>query len=285
MLLVSFANNGINGAGILHKNGILPLSPLGYDGAIAFMAAGERARAKAELHLGKVSSSELLPVSSVRLLAPIPRPPKVLCVGLNYRDHAIEAKMEIPAVPTVFIKLSTAVIGSGDSIVVPTFITKPDYEAELAFVIGKGGSRISRDRWREHVFGYTILNDVSARDVQLATSQWMMGKSLNTFAPMGPHVVTADEIPDPHVLDIRLSIGGETLQHSNTKEFIFSVPELVEYISRLVPLEPGDVISTGTPSGVGLGRTPNRWLRAGEEVVIEIEKIGVLRNPVVAEAS
>jgi 2-keto-4-pentenoate hydratase/2-oxohepta-3-ene-1,7-dioic acid hydratase in catechol pathway len=285
MRLVSFAKNGISGAGILHKDDILPLSTLGYDGAIAFMAAGKQALAKAELHLTKVSPAELLPVSSVRLLAPVPRPPKILCVGLNYRDHAIEAKMEIPAVPTVFTKLSTAVVGSGDPIVVPAFITKPDYEAEFAVVIGKGGSRIPRDRWREHVFGYTILNDVSARDVQLATSQWTMGKSLNTFAPMGPHVVTADEIPDPHVLDIRLSIGGETLQHSNTREFIFSVPELVEYISRLAPLEPGDVISTGTPSGVGLGRTPNRWLRAGDEIVIEIEKIGVLRNPVIADAN
>jgi 2-keto-4-pentenoate hydratase/2-oxohepta-3-ene-1,7-dioic acid hydratase in catechol pathway len=285
MRLVSFAKNGITGAGLLHKDGILPLVGVGYDNAIAFIAAGEQARAQAEKHLAKASSAELLPPGSVRLVAPIPRPPRLLCVGLNYRDHAIEAKMEIPAVPTIFIKLSTAIIGSGEPIVVPEFITKPDYEAELAFVIGKGGSRIARDRWQEHVFGYTILNDVSARDVQLATSQWMMGKSLNTFAPLGPHIVTADEIPDPHVLDIRLSIGGETLQHSNTREFIFRVPELVEYISRLVPLEPGDVISTGTPAGVGLGRTPHRWLRAGEEVVIEIEKIGVLSNRVMAEAS
>jgi 2-keto-4-pentenoate hydratase/2-oxohepta-3-ene-1,7-dioic acid hydratase in catechol pathway len=285
MRLVSFAKNGTSGAGILHKDGILPLFILGYDDAIAFMAAGEQARAKAESQLRKASSAELLPLSSVHLLAPVPRPPKILCVGLNYRDHAVEAKMEIPAVPAIFIKLSTAVVGPDEPIVVPAFITKPDYEAEFAVVIGKGGSRIPRDRWQEHVFGYTILNDVSARDVQLATSQWTMGKSLNSFAPIGPHIVTVDEIPDPHALDIRLSIGGETLQHSNTRELIFRVPELVEYISRLAPLEPGDVISTGTPSGVGLGRTPNRWLRAGDEIVIEIEKIGALRNPVIAEAS
>lgn len=150
-------------------------------------------------------------------------------------------------------------------------------------MIGKRARRVSRENWRDYVFGYTILNDVSARDVQLATSQWTLGKSFDTFAPIGPHIVTGDEIPEPQSLDIRLSIGGEILQHSNTRELIFGVPELIEHISRIIPLEPGDIISTGTPSGVGLGRMPPRWLRPGEEVVIEIEKIGTLRNPVVAE--
>src|SRR5215467_1679334 len=190
--------------------------------------------------------------------------------------------MEIPAVPTVFAKFPTAVIGSGAAIMIPPTTQKPDYEAELAIVIGKRGERIPRNHWEDYVFGYTILNDVSARDIQLATSQWTLGKSLSTFAPLGPHIVTRDEVPDPHTLDIRLSIGGETLQHSNTREFIFGVPELIEYISRFITLEPGDIISTGTPSGVGLGRKPPRWLQAGDEVVIEIEKIGILRNPVVA---
>jgi len=191
--------------------------------------------------------------------------------------------MEIPSVPTVFLKLSTAVIGPGAAIKVPIDTQKPDYEAEFAIVIGKGGSHITRKNWREHVFGYTILNDVSARDVQLATSQWTLGKSLNTFAPIGPHIVTQNEIPDPHALDIRLSINGETLQHSNTRELIFGAPELIEYISRFVTLEPGDIISTGTPAGVGLGRTPPRWLRDGDEIVIDIEKIGTLRNPVIVD--
>ena len=187
--------------------------------------------------------------------------------------------MEIPSVPTVFLKLSTAVIGPGAAIRIPVDTQKPDYEAEFAVVIGKGGSHITRKNWQAHVF----LNDVSARDVQLATSQWTLGKSLNTFAPLGPHIVTQNEIPDPHSLDIRLSINGEKLQHSNTRELIFGVPELIEYISRFVTLEPGDIISTGTPSGVGLGRTPQRWLRDGDDIVIDIEKIGTLRNPVVVE--
>ena len=151
---------------------------------------------------------------------------------------------------------------------------------KFAVVIGKRGTHISRNDWEEYVFGYTILNDVSARDVQLATSQWTLGKSLDTFAPIGPWIVTRDEVSYPHTLDIRLSINGELLQHSNTRHLIFSVPELVEYISNLVPLEPGDIISTGTPAGVGLGRKPQRWLRHGDEVVIEIEKIGVLKNQV-----
>ncbi len=193
--------------------------------------------------------------------------------------------MEIPSVPTVFAKYSTAVIGPGAPIVISSATEKPDYEAELAVVIGKGGERISRANWRSHVFGYTVLNDVSARDVQLATSQWTLGKSLSTFAPLGPYIVTSDEIPDPQALDIRLSIGGDTLQHSNTRELIFGVPELIEHISRFIALEPGDIISTGTPAGVGLGRTPPRWLRHGDEVVIEIEKIGTLRNPVVARSN
>jgi len=282
--LISFIKNGASGGGILKENGVLPLKDLGYSDAIAFIAAGEPAIAAAERIIGKASSRDLLPLSNVKVVAPVPRPPKIFCIGLNYRDHAIESKMEMPAVPTVFAKYSTAVVGPGAPIVLSSATQKPDYEAELAVVIGKGGNRIAREHWEDHVFGYTILNDVSARDVQLATSQWTLGKSLSSFAPMGPHIVTKDEIPDPHTLDIQLSIGGETLQHSNTSELIFRVPELIEYISKFVTLEPGDIISTGTPAGVGLGRTPPRWLRAGEEVVIEIEKIGTLRNPVIAEA-
>lgn len=191
--------------------------------------------------------------------------------------------MEVPSVPTVFAKYASSVIGPGEPIVLSAATQKPDYEAEFAVVIGKRAKRVQRAAWKDCVFGYTIVNDVSARDVQLATSQWTLGKSFDTFAPMGPHVTTADEVPNPHALDIRLSIGGETLQHSNTRELIFGVPELIEYLSSMLTLEPGDIISTGTPAGVGLGRTPPRWLQAGEEVLIEIDKIGTLRNPVIAE--
>jgi len=281
--LISFAKNGGSAAGIVKDEGVFPLAELGFADALSFIAAGEQARSSAERIIGKVSAKTLPHVRNLKLLAPVPRPPKILCVGLNYRDHAQEAKMEIPSVPTVFAKLSTAVIGPGAPIVISAATEQPDYEAEFAVVIGKCGEHISAKDWQNHVFGYTILNDVSARDIQLATSQWTLGKSLRTFAPLGPHIVTRDEIRDPHALGIRLTIGNETLQESNTRELIFSIPELIEYVSRFVLLEPGDIISTGTPGGVGLGRTPPRWLRPGDEVVIEIDGIGILRNPVANE--
>jgi 2-keto-4-pentenoate hydratase/2-oxohepta-3-ene-1,7-dioic acid hydratase in catechol pathway len=153
----------------------------------------------------------------------------------------------------------------------------------LAFVIGKGGFRIPATAWREHVYGYTIVNDVSARDVQFATSQWTMSKSFPTFCPLGPAVVTADEISDPHRLNIGLSIDGVVLQNSNTRELIFRIPELIEYLSSITPLLPGDIVSTGTPSGVGLGRTPKRWLKPGETVTVTVQGLGSLINPVIAE--
>jgi 2-keto-4-pentenoate hydratase/2-oxohepta-3-ene-1,7-dioic acid hydratase in catechol pathway len=156
--------------------------------------------------------------------------------------------------------------------------TQPDYEAELAVVIGRPGYRIAKERWREHVFGYTIVNDVSARGVQLATSQWTLGKSFPTFTPIGPWIVTADEIEDPHRLDIRLTLNDEVMQSANTRDLIFRIPELITHISSIVPLEAGDIISTGTPSGVGLGRNPQRWLLPGETMTIEIEGIGTLQN-------
>ena len=222
-------------------------------------------------------------LASVTLLAPIPRPPKLICVGLNYRDHAAETKMEIPKVPTIFCKFTNVVIGPGQPIVLPRVSNRVDYEAEFAFVIGKGGRHIKASAAMDHVFGYTIANDVSARDYQMATSQWLMGKTFDTFAPMGPWIVTADEIPDPHSLDISLEIAGERLQDSNTREFIFQLPEVIEFISSVVTLEPGDVVLTGTPSGVGFARKPPRFLQSGDEVVIRIDGIGELRNPVVAE--
>ena len=222
-------------------------------------------------------------LADIKLLAPIPRPPKFICVGLNYRDHARETGMPIPTVPTIFNKFTNVVIGPAAPIVLPRVSTRPDYEAEFAFVIGTGGRRISASDALNHVFGYTIVNDVSARDYQMVTSQWLMGKTFDTFAPMGPWIVTRDEIADPHVLDISLEIGGELLQHSNTRELVFGVPALIEYISSVVTLEPGDVIATGTPAGVGFARKPPRYLRAGDEVVIRIQGIGELRNPVIDE--
>jgi 2-keto-4-pentenoate hydratase/2-oxohepta-3-ene-1,7-dioic acid hydratase in catechol pathway len=222
-------------------------------------------------------------LSEVKLLAPIPRPPKFICVGLNYRDHAAEAKQAIPTVPTIFNKFTNVVIGPGAPIVLPKVSSRPDYEAEFTFIIGKGGRYITAANAMDHVFGYTIVNDVSARDFQNASSQWLMGKTFDTFAPTGPWIVTKDEIKDPHELDISLEIGGETLQHSNTRELIFKIPELIEYISQVVTLEPGDIVATGTPGGVGFARRPQRWLKPGDECIVRIEGIGELRNPVVAE--
>jgi 2-keto-4-pentenoate hydratase/2-oxohepta-3-ene-1,7-dioic acid hydratase in catechol pathway len=220
---------------------------------------------------------------SVTLLSPIPRPPKLICIGLNYRDHAAEGNNPIPDVPTVFSKFQTAVTGHRHPIVLPRNSTKPDYEAELAVVIGRGGRHIPESAWREHVFGYTITNDVSARDFQSATSQWMIGKSFDTFAPIGPAIVTTDEIPDPHNLSISLDLNGEVMQNSNTSNMIFGVPRLIAHLSSVFTLEPGDIIATGTPAGVGFARTPRRWLRPGDECRIRVQGIGELINPVVAE--
>ncbi|HVO99802.1 MAG TPA: fumarylacetoacetate hydrolase family protein [Bryobacteraceae bacterium] len=224
-----------------------------------------------------------VPLSEVTLLAPIPRPPKFICVGLNYRDHAIESNMAIPKVPTIFNKFPNSVIGPGATIVLPKETSQPDYEAEFAVVVGSGGRRIPASKAMDHVFGYTIVNDVSARDLQMATTQWLMGKTCDTFAPMGPAIITKDEIADPHNLDISLEIGGEVLQKSNTRELIFKIPELIEFISSVVTLEPGDIISTGTPSGVGFARKPPRYLRDGDECIVRVQGLGELRNPVMAE--
>jgi 2-keto-4-pentenoate hydratase/2-oxohepta-3-ene-1,7-dioic acid hydratase in catechol pathway len=248
----------------------------------AIAAGGPAARTQIDSFLE--SSPASVPLKSVTLMAPVPKPGKFICVGLNYRDHAIETKMEIPKIPTIFSKFSSAVIGPNEAIILPKNSTQPDYEAEFAFVIGQGGRHIPAERWREHIFGYTMVNDVSARDFQMATTQWLMGKTFDTFAPMGPHIVSADEISDPHALDISLRIHDEELQRSNTRELIFKIPELVAYLSSAFTLEPGDVVSTGTPAGVGFARKPPRFLRPGDEVVVRVDQIGELRNPVVAES-
>ena len=275
MKLVSFSvGGGEITPGVLRadEKKIVSLAPLGFASTLDAIKGSFR-----------IDTTDYFEVDEVKFHAPLPNPPRVFAIGLNYRDHAAESKMALPKVPVVFFKMNTAIIGPGEKIVLPKNSTQPDYEAELAFVIGKGGYRIPASAWREHVYGYTIVNDVSARDVQLATSQWSLGKSFPTFCPMGPAIVTADEIADPHELAIGLSINGETLQSSNTRELIFRIPDLIEYISSITPLLPGDVVSTGTPSGVGMGRTPQRWLKAGDEVTVMVGGLGSLTNPVVAE--
>lgn len=279
MKLVSYSIAGgpIRPGALLQETGlVVDLTAAGFADALSVVAAGYAA-------LDKPGAYPTHKLADVHLHAPLPNPPRVFAIGLNYRDHAIESGMEIPKTPVVFFKLTTSIVGPGDAIVLPKNSTQPDYEAEFAFVIGKGGYRIPASAWRDHVYGYTIVNDVSARDVQFATTQWSMSKSFPTFCPLGPAIVTADEIANPHELKIGLSIDGEVLQNSNTRELIFHIPELIEHLSSITPLLPGDIVSTGTPPGVGLGRTPRRWLRPGESVTVTVEGLGSLTNPTVAE--
>ncbi|MGD0630578.1 MAG: fumarylacetoacetate hydrolase family protein [Terracidiphilus sp.] len=279
MKLVSFslADGRIRPGSLLEEgNLVVDLSAAGYADTLAVIAAGITAPEPG-------NTFPAYRMSEVRLHAPLANPPRIFAIGLNYRDHAIESGMEIPTTPVVFFKLATAIVGPGDPIVLPVNSTQPDYEAEFAFVIGRGGYRLAAEEWRNHVYGYTIVNDVSARDVQFASTQWSLSKCFPTFCPLGPAIVTADEIPDPHVLQIGLTIDGEQLQNSNTSKLVFKIPELIEYLSSITPLLSGDIVSTGTPPGVGLGRTPKRWLRPGETVTVTLEGLGSLTNPVVAE--
>jgi 2-keto-4-pentenoate hydratase/2-oxohepta-3-ene-1,7-dioic acid hydratase in catechol pathway len=275
--------SGYSEPAVLSGDEAIGIKGAGFKDLHSVIAGGADAMDRVVRWLDRPPGGERFDAAKLKLLAPIHRPPKIICIGLNYRDHAAESNLTVPETPTVFSKYPTSVIGPGAPIVLPKASTKPDYEAELAVVIGKGGRYISEDAWREYVFGYTIVNDVSARDFQMATTQWMIGKTFDTFCPMGPAIVTADEIPDPHTLAISLSIGGETLQSSNTSNLIFRIPKLIAYLSSVFTLEPGDIISTGTPAGVGFARTPPRWLKAGDEVRVQVEGIGELVNPVVTE--
>jgi acylpyruvate hydrolase len=249
---------------------------------LAFLGGGAASHTQATQALADPPAEAVIDRASVKLAAPIPRPGKIICIGLNYRDHAAEAGLALPDYPVVFAKYANTVIGPGDAIVLPRITEQVDYEAEFGVVIGTTARDVSEADALKYVGGYLPVNDVSARDYQMRTSQWTLGKTFDTFAPMGPALTTADEIPDPQALDIKLTIGDEVLQSSNTRNLIFTVQHLVAYLSSIMTLEPGDVISTGTPSGIGGARTPPRWLRAGETVVVEIEKLGRLENPVVA---
>lgn len=223
------------------------------------------------------------PFVTGRLLAPIGNPSKVICIGLNYRDHALESNSPIPNEPVVFNKFPQAVIGPEDSVVLPAVAHEVDYEAELVVVIGKTARRVRREDAFKHVAGYTVGNDVSARDWQKGRpgGQWLLGKSPDTFAPTGPHLVTADEV-DPHNLKIQLRLNGETMQNSSTKELIFGVDELIAHMSQLFALQPGDLIFTGTPPGVGAARKPPVFIKQGDRMEVEIEGLGILTNPVSA---
>ena len=250
---------------------------------IAFLEAGEAARARAGQVLAAPPPAARHRLADVVLKAPILRPGKIICIGLNYVEHARESRISVPPFPVIFSKYANSVVGHGEPIVIPGAAREPDYEGELAAVIGRRGRRIPEARALEYVAGYMPLNDVSARDWQHRTSQWVIGKTADTFCPMGPALVTADEIPDVQDLWVRTSIGDELLQEGHTSWMIFTVARLIADMSQVMTLEPGDVIATGTPAGVGASRRPPRWLRPGDVVRVEVEKVGVLENPVVAE--
>jgi 2-keto-4-pentenoate hydratase/2-oxohepta-3-ene-1,7-dioic acid hydratase in catechol pathway len=270
--------------GVLGEGNIV--RPLRTDGTMRPFIARLSEVEPSELELATwVEDAEGWPLEEVVLLSPLTDPEKIICIGLNYHDHVIESGMKVPSVPVLFPKYSNCIAAHEQSIAIPAEVTQCDYEVELAVVIGKEAKRVSREEAMDYVFGYTVLNDVSARDIQLNEPQWTRGKTIDGFAPIGPWIVTADELPHPGSLAIKLRLNGKLMQNSNTKELIFDIPYLISFLSNTMTLKPGDVISTGTPPGVGMGQKPQVWLKPGDLVEAEIEGIGVLRNTFVAEAS
>jgi len=242
------------------------------------------AEKNADRILAETTSSELdafsIPTSKTKLLTPIVSPPKILCLGLNYTSHVNETKEKRPDQPVVFMKPNTTVIGPNDKIIKRPFVEQLDYEAELAIVIGKQTKDIAISEAANYVFGYTILNDVSARDFQFKGSQWTTGKSFDTFAPIGPCITTRKQVPNINNLAIKTWVNGELRQDGNTRDMIFSVSEIIYHLSRIMTLKPCDIIATGTPSGVGMAMRPQKWLNVNDKVKIEIEGIGILDNTV-----
>ncbi|MGQ9562542.1 MAG: fumarylacetoacetate hydrolase family protein [Thermogutta sp.] len=281
---------------VTYKGSEGPRTGLIRDGAVIDLHANEpelptdmitllRMGPRAKPLLEKVCSQGVPLPNDVTLLAPIPNPPKVICVGLNYADHARETGATPPPEPVIFNKLPTTTIGPEDAIRLPKESSNVDYEAELVVVIGKAGRRIKENEAMNHVAGYMCGNDVSARDWQMKKpgGQWLLGKSFDTFAPTGPHLVTADEISNPQELAVRLVLNGLIMQQSNTNQFIFSIAQLIAYVSQVCTLEVGDLLFTGTPGGVGFARKPPVFLKDGDVVEVEIESVGKLRNVVVAD--
>ncbi len=246
---------------------------------VSLLALGEDGLSRASEAL---ATGQPLAKDDCRLLAPVPNPQKVICIGLNYADHAAESGAAVPEQPVVFNKFPTAVRGHLDPIELPAVSSQVDYEAELVVVVGRGGRNISRQTAMQHVAGYCCGHDVSARDWQLNSpgGQWLLGKTFDSFAPVGPELVTCQEVGDPSELDICLRLNGQIMQQSNTRQLIFDIPQLVEYVSQVCTLMPGDLLFTGTPPGVGMARKPPVFLRDGDVVEVEIERIGTLSNPV-----
>jgi acylpyruvate hydrolase len=252
----------------------------------AFLEAGEPAWEAARQALSWAGSSQdslesgvIWPLSNVKLSAPVTNPSKIIAVGLNYMDHCREQKVEVPKSPILFAKFPSSVIGPGDPVCwSPELTGQVDYEGELAVVIGRQAREVPAEKAYEYVAGYTIVNDISARDLQFGDGQWVRGKSLDTFCPMGPYLVTKDEIEDPQNLEIRTWVNDRLLQDSNTREMIFKIPELIEFMTRAFTLYPGDIISTGTPDGVGVSRNPQVLMKKGDRVKVAVQGLGELSN-------
>ncbi|WP_422083480.1 fumarylacetoacetate hydrolase family protein [Ulvibacterium sp.] len=274
MKLIRFGAIGNEKPGVQLENGDrLDVSNFGQDYDEQFFGGDGIIRLKD--WLSKNSDSCPKVDSSMRLGAPLCRPSKIICIGLNYAKHAQEAGMEIPKEPVLFFKATSAMVGPNDDVIIPKGSTKTDWEVELAIIIGKKASYVSESEAMDHVAGYVLHNDYSEREYQIERSgQWVKGKSCDTFAPIGPFIVTPDEIEDPHNLDLWLKVNGETLQNSNTSDFVFDIPTSISYISQFMTLLPGDVISTGTPFGVGLGFDPPRYLKPGDVVELGIDGLG-----------
>ena len=307
MKLVTFTREGVSHVGALVDNEVINLN-LAYQGLVesegklrsrqiaeAFVPAdmnGFLQGGKESLELAKRAIQYALEnredkgrklvfsVNDVQVEAPVPNPGKIICVGHNYREHILEMGREIPEFPVIFAKFANTVVGPEDDIPFFPISEQLDYEAELAFVIGKRARNVSQEDALDYVAGYTIVNDVTYRDLQRRTIQWLQGKTVEGSAPMGPWLITTDELPDPSGLEVVLTVNGEERQHTNTANLVFSVQYLVEFLSNLVTLEPGDVILTGTPGGVGVAMDPPTFLKDGDVVTISIEKIGSLQNKV-----
>lgn len=291
MRLVTIETDGRRQVAVLSRDGttvrtVGPSAGEASGSMLGLIAAWQELGATLDSHLG-----EALPLGGVKLLAPIPRPARnVFCVGKNYHEHAREfassgfdstAKEIVPEAPVVFSKPPSSVIATGETILGSLDPTASvDYEGELAVVIGKGGRGIARADAPGHVFGYTIVNDVTARTLQQKHRQWLLGKGIDTFCPMGPAILTADEVPDARTLNLRTWVNGELRQDAVVADLIFDIPTLIETISAVIALEPGDVIATGTPVGVGIGFSPPKFLKSGDRVAIEVAGIGRLENPV-----
>jgi 2-keto-4-pentenoate hydratase/2-oxohepta-3-ene-1,7-dioic acid hydratase in catechol pathway len=302
MRLATYDRAGEKRAGILVNEFIIDLEEASLDtrcfiGETEFLPASLRQVleqgddaleqcSRIESYFAKLSSKDYprqfcTPLREAKLAPPIPDPQKIVCIGMNYRDHCEEQKKPLPDRPIIFAKFPSALIGHNEPIVKPPLTSQLDYEAELAVIIGRRGKNVPEEEALSCVSGYTIMNDVTARDIQFSDGQWVRGKTFDTFAPAGPYLVTRDEIPDPQDLTIELTVNGEVRQNSTTSNMIFSVAFLISYISQVCTLLPGDIVSTGTPGGVGVFRKPPLFLKAGDTVSVEIERLGTLTNWVV----